>query len=166
MVFSSTVFLFFFLPIVFLVYYNPFFKKRLFRNYVLLFFSLVFYAWGEPLFVFLMIFSIMFTWIMGILISKRIEKKKILIIGIVYHISVLFIFKYWSFVFNQMNVFFNFSRGGGNCPSNWDFLFFFSAYVLFVRCVLWKIYSTEKYTICRALCGFFSAVDCGAYCSL
>ena len=56
--FSSTVFLFLFLPLTILIYYNPIWKGRRFRNYFLLFASLLFYAYGAPLFVFLMIMAI------------------------------------------------------------------------------------------------------------
>lgn len=66
MVFSSTVFLFLFLPLVLIGYYNPVFRGRKFRNVFLLLASLAFYAWGEPVFVFLMIFSIFVTWYIGL----------------------------------------------------------------------------------------------------
>lgn len=65
MVFSSTVFLFLFLPIVVLIYFIPIVKNRTFKNIFLLLASLSFYAWGEPVFVFLMMFSILVTWILG-----------------------------------------------------------------------------------------------------
>ncbi|MDR1379323.1 MAG: hypothetical protein LBJ36_09785, partial [Synergistaceae bacterium] len=74
MVFSSTVFLFLFLPGLLFLYYNPFFlffnsphKGRTFRNTVLLLTSLFFYAWGEPLFVFVMMLSILVNWAFGLL---------------------------------------------------------------------------------------------------
>lgn len=66
MVFSSAVFLFLFLPAVLLVYYNPWVKTRAFRNIFLLLASLGFYAWGEPVFVFLMMISIAVTWLLGL----------------------------------------------------------------------------------------------------
>ena len=67
MVFSSTVFLFYFLPIVLFIYYIV---PKKFKNIVLLIFSIIFYAYGEPKFIFIMIFSIVFTYIFGILINK------------------------------------------------------------------------------------------------
>lgn len=69
MVFSSSLFLFLFLPITILLYYNPFCSSRVFRNSILLIVSLAFYAWGEPLFVFLMLISIFLNWIIGILMT-------------------------------------------------------------------------------------------------
>lgn len=62
MVFSSPVFLLFFLPLVLIVYYNPFLKSRAFRNHALLLASLAFYGWGEPLFVFVMMLSVLINW--------------------------------------------------------------------------------------------------------
>ena len=62
MVFSGNIFLFVFLPVTLLFYFNPFTKKcrdggRTFKNIVLLIASLVFYGWGEPRFVFIMMIS-------------------------------------------------------------------------------------------------------------
>ena len=108
MVFSSTVFLFLFLPIVLVIYYNPIFKSRSFRNIFLLLASLGFYAWGEPIFVFLMILSIILTWALGILISMRKSKAKIvLFIGITYHVTTLFVFKYLTYIAGQLGILLN-----------------------------------------------------------
>ena len=96
MVFSSTIFLFVFLPIVLLLYFNPIFKSRQFRNNVLLIASLFFYAWGEPVFVVLMMFSIFVTWLIGLRAERK--DKISFVFGLIYHIFVLFVFKYLSFV--------------------------------------------------------------------
>ena len=95
MLFSSITFLGFFLPIVLILYYAlPSVK---YRNCVLLLSSLLFYAWGEPKFVLLMIISIIFNFNMGIFISEKESKKKILIFSIIVNLGVLFIFKYLNF---------------------------------------------------------------------
>lgn len=105
MLFSSIVFLGFFLPVVLIVYYViPSIK---YRNCVLLVSSLLFYAWGEPKFVLLMIISIIFNYSMGIFISKRKSRKKILIFSIIVNLIVLFIFKYLGFTCEIINVFIN-----------------------------------------------------------
>ena len=106
MVFSSTTFLFLFLPAVLLVYYNPFLKGRAFRNGFLLLASLAFYGWGEPLFVFLMIGSIFVTWLCGLGLGER-KGKNILIAGTVYHVAVLFVFKYLTFSAQQLGLLLN-----------------------------------------------------------
>lgn len=73
MLFSSIVFLFTFLPIVLILYYV---LPAACRNPVLLLASLVFYAWGEPVYIFLMILSILFNYISGLDIARNLENKK------------------------------------------------------------------------------------------
>ena len=68
MVFSSLLFLFRFLPIVLLGYYS---LPKKFRNLFLLILSLVFYAWGEPTFVILMLVSIVVNYIGGIAVDSK-----------------------------------------------------------------------------------------------
>ena len=111
MVFSSTIFLFLFLPALLLIYYNPIFKGRVFRNVVLLLSSLFFYAWGEPLFVYVMILSVAITWAIGLMISREGDKRKTwLIVGIIFHVLLLFIFKYLSFIADQAGHLFHFEN--------------------------------------------------------
>ena len=69
MLFSSIVFLVYFFPVVFLLYY-VFSFSRMLQNILLLVASLVFYAWGEPVYVFLMMGSILFNSCMGWLVQK------------------------------------------------------------------------------------------------
>lgn len=104
MVFSSTVFLLLFLPIVLVVYYNPILKTRTFKNIFLLLSSLLFYAWGEPIFVFLMLFSIIFTWFIGIKMNKYMNQRPLLILGISFHILLLFTFKYLTFFSSELGL--------------------------------------------------------------
>ena len=106
MVFSSTVFLFLFLPLVIMIYYNPFVKGRKFKNLFLLLASLFFYAWGEPVYVFLMLISISVTWILAFFLRGR-YKKVVLTVEIVYHVGVLFIFKYLTFLTSQLGLILN-----------------------------------------------------------
>ena len=105
MLFSSVVFLFYFFPIVFLLYYLFSFSRTL-QNVLLLCASLVFYAWGEPVYVFLMIGSIVFNSLMGWLVGKQDGKsKKIwLWVTIAVNIAVLFVFKYLGFVLETLGL--------------------------------------------------------------
>lgn len=75
MVFSSTVFLFLFLPLLLLIYFSKFVKTNKVRNIILLISSLVFYAYGEPIYIFLMIVSIVINYLFGLLINKYAGKK-------------------------------------------------------------------------------------------
>ncbi|MGP1599052.1 MBOAT family O-acyltransferase [Catonella sp.] len=106
MVFSSTVFLFLFLPIVIVIYYNPFLRNRRFKNTFLFIASLGFYAWGEPVYVFLMLISIVITWFMAFFIKGN-YKKIILVIGVSYHISILLVFKYITFLALELGILIN-----------------------------------------------------------
>ena len=106
MVFSSTIFLFLFFPLTLILYYLPAFKNhRRTKNYILFFASLFFYSWGEPLFVFLLILSIVITWSIGLVLGKTHgkAKKTYLTIGVVYHIGLLFVFKYFTFFSQEIS---------------------------------------------------------------
>ena len=107
MVFSSTIFLCVYLPLVLLGYYIcP--KKG--RNLFLLIASLVFYAWGEPKYVFLMIFSILVNYIFGRLMDKNRGRQKrmklLLVLSVVIDIGLLSVFKYTDFIITNVNAIF------------------------------------------------------------
>lgn len=94
MVFSSVLFLFRFLPIFFICYFMA--PKRM-RNLVLFFGSLIFYAWGEPVYVVLMLFSTLSDYIHGLLIARYREKpaaKYLLVSSVVINLGLLGFFKY------------------------------------------------------------------------
>lgn len=102
MVFSSAIFLLMFLPVTFIV---NFFLNNKFSNVWLLLASLFFYAWGEPVFVLLMILSIILNWLVGILIAKTKGKKRniILTVGIICNLSLLGYYKYAGFAVSILN---------------------------------------------------------------
>lgn len=107
MVFSSTIFLCVYLPLVLLEYYIcP--KKG--RNLFLLIVSLVFYAWGEPKYVFLMIFSILVNYIFGRLMDKNRGRQKrmklLLVLSVVIDLGLLSVFKYTDFIITNVNAIF------------------------------------------------------------
>ena len=96
MVFSSLVFLWIFLPIVFIGYFIV--PKKL-KNVFLLLGSLIFYAWGEPKYILLMICSIMINYVIGLLMDKSENRKKLLLIcAIIINIVILGYFKYFNFL--------------------------------------------------------------------
>lgn len=99
MVFSSLVFLFVFLPLVLLLYFVVPFK---FKNIVLLVFSLFFYAWGEPVYIFLMLISIVVNYILGIWVEKK-RKLLILWVGIGINLLILGYYKYYGFLIELIN---------------------------------------------------------------
>lgn len=107
MVFSSLLFLFYFLPAVLLVY---FLTPHKYRNSVLLVFSLFFYAWGEPLYILLMLFAIGADFAFGRCIhanlsrGSRIGAKKVLILSVILNLSLLGFFKYADFLIEALNL--------------------------------------------------------------
>lgn len=106
MVFSSLLFLFRFLPVILLAYYIV---PHRFRNLVLLIFSLVFYAWGEPVYIILMLASILISYTGGILVHRFKKAKKMkaasvtLIVSCVASLSLLAFFKYAGFAVETVN---------------------------------------------------------------
>lgn len=104
MVFSSITFLFYFLPIVLALYYLV---SNKFKNLILLISSFIFYFYGEPKYVLLMAFSIISTYICGILVDKyRGTKtaKLFLILEIIISIGLLIYFKYADFIIKNINL--------------------------------------------------------------
>lgn len=108
MVFSNIFFLYVFLPALFLAYFVI--KNDAYRRAVLIAFSLVFYAWGEPIYVFLMIGLVLADYIFGLLISKTRQvwlRKFWLVIAIVSNLSILGVYKYLGFFTETLNFIFN-----------------------------------------------------------
>ena len=107
MLFSSITFLFYFLPIVIALYFIIPKKYLWFRNLALLAASLIFYSWGEPIYVFLMIYSACFNWYMAREIEKSRERgstgRADLVFTIAVDVMILCFFKYFSFVMDNIN---------------------------------------------------------------
>lgn len=98
MVFSSLLFLFWFIPIFFAVYYI---LPARFRNTALFIGSIIFYAWGEPKFLILIFISIIVNYIAGILMHK--SPKLVLTLALVFDFAMLFVFKYTGFFIGNIN---------------------------------------------------------------
>ena len=99
MLFTSISFLYYFLPIVLILY---FVVPKKFKNFVLFASSIIFYFCGEPIYTFLMIGEILVSYIGAILLEKY-KKKSILIILLTIHIGALGLFKYADFTINNLN---------------------------------------------------------------
>lgn len=108
MVFSNLVFLFMFLPIVLAAY---FLLPKMFKNFILLLASLVFYAWGEPKYVILMLVSIVMNYIFGLMVHKfrnQIGYKKMTVaLAVIANIGLLGYYKYSNFLIENMNSLFD-----------------------------------------------------------
>jgi len=104
MVFSSITFLFLFLPVVLLIYFLS--PTRL-KNHVLLAASLIFYAWGEKVFVLVMVVSILVNYASALLIERFRERKRdrvVLIVSLVANLGLLVAFKYANFLADNLNI--------------------------------------------------------------
>ncbi|MBE6856138.1 MAG: MBOAT family protein [Ruminococcus sp.] len=108
MVFSSLFFLYLFLPLCIFAYAAAGSIKN--KNTVLIVFSLLFYAWGEPVYVILMLFSALINFVAGLLMEKYRGRKgdfAVAFIAVFYNLLMLGIFKYSGFVVENINAFFN-----------------------------------------------------------
>ena len=99
MLFGSLTFLFLFFPLVSAVYYIA--PNLYLKNIILLLFSFLFYAWGEPVHLFLMMFSILLAYLCGLMIEKGEHRRFWLFIGVAGLLGMLFYFKYWNFIFGH-----------------------------------------------------------------
>ena len=100
MLFSSIPFLYYFLPLVLVCYFCVPFR---WKNFILLFFSLIFYSWGEPRYIFLMVLSILLGYIEGILIERKKHSRLILAGACCIHLGLLMYFKYIDFLIGNLN---------------------------------------------------------------
>ncbi len=100
MVFSSVSFLYYFLPITLIFY---FLMPQKIKNLVLLIMSLIFYFYGEPRYIIVLIFSCFYNYYFGKLIEKSKNKKAYLIINLITNFGILFYFKYFNFFLENIN---------------------------------------------------------------
>ena len=103
MVFASITFLYYFLP-VFLILYFVVPKK--YKNLVLLLFSLIFYFYGEPKYILLMLIEVLFAYFMTLSLEKN-KSKSLLIVVVSFHLLLLCIFKYFNFIISNINSIFS-----------------------------------------------------------
>lgn len=103
MVFSSISFIYYFLPCVILAY---FLVPKKFKNFILFISSMIFYIYGEPKFVLVMLLDILIAYISGLLMEKY-DKKTILCFSVSIVFTILFVFKYLDFAILNVNKFLN-----------------------------------------------------------
>ena len=105
MVFASVTFLYYFLPIFLILY---FIVPKKYKNIVLLIFSIIFYFYGEPKYILLMLIEVLFSYFMTLSLEKN-KSKSLLAVIISFHIFLLCVFKYFNFIITNINSIF-----GGN----------------------------------------------------
>ena len=105
MVFSSITFIYYFLPIVLLIY---FLVPNKYKNFILLISSLLFYFYGEPVYIWVLLLSCFINYMSALLIEKnRKNSKKILILTIIIDLGLLMYFKYTNFFIDNINMLLN-----------------------------------------------------------
>lgn len=110
MVFSSILFLFYFFPIVLVLYFA---SPKKFRNVILFVASLIFYAWGEPVYIILMLITITIGFFSGKVLDRFLKSgqqkqaKLVVILTIIVDLGILGFFKYGDFLLNNLNAWFN-----------------------------------------------------------
>ncbi|MCD8212440.1 MAG: MBOAT family protein [Oscillospiraceae bacterium] len=108
MVFADLFFVYIFFPLCLIAYFLA--RNLNQKNIVLIVFSLIFYAWGEPVYVLLLLFSAVFNWFMGLQIGKRKDMasgKAVTAIAIIVNLFFLVVFKYSGFVVENLNAIFS-----------------------------------------------------------
>lgn len=116
MVFSSNIFLFFFLPIFLVVY---FLTPKKFRNYTLLLFSLVFYAYGAPDFLLLLVGECVVNYyLVHSMVKAQRGKKLLCALSIIISLGILLYFKYAGFIFENLLAFFQIVAPTGTLTSH------------------------------------------------
>ena len=107
MVFSSILFLFLYLPLTLGIYYIT---PRRWRNLALLVLNLIFYGWGEPIYVLIMIFSILVDYSHGLLIARHRENdrfcRKVVASSVIINLGLLVFFKYYDFIVTNLRAVF------------------------------------------------------------
>ena len=106
MVFSSILFMFIYLPVVLFLYYISPVK---WRNPILFVANMIFYGWGEPVYIILMLVSLTINYINGILIGKwrHVDDKKaktVLVVNVVLNLALLGFFKYYNLFAETLNM--------------------------------------------------------------
>ncbi len=127
MVFSSVIFIGVFLPVFLAIYFlSPNVK---FKNFVLVVFSLIFYAWGEPVWITALLFSSLIDYVNGLIIGKYPNGRKAkaaLLSSLILNLGLLGVFKYSGFIVTNINTVFNISLPvpGFNLPLGISFYTF------------------------------------------
>lgn len=106
MIFSSITFLYYFLPITLLLY---FIVPKKYKNIILLIMSLIFYFYGEPRYILILLFSCLFNYYYGRYLEKKEGKarKNLLILNLIVNFGMLFYFKYFHFFLDNINSIFH-----------------------------------------------------------
>ncbi len=157
MIFSRLFFLYLFFPICILCYFAA--KKTSYRNVILTVFSLVFYAWGEPVFLGLIIASALANYLLGLLADSYKDKtlgKLTLAVGLILNCGLLVGLKYTGFVMENLNHFFSLSLPVPDLPLPLGISFFtFRAVSYLIDCAWGKVHAERNFLTFLLYMSFF-----------
>ena len=145
MSFSDLFFLYLFLPICLLIYYRA--KKIRTRNLVLIIFSLIFYAWAEPLWILLLLLSSVVNWFFGIQIEihkDQSSQKAFVALAIIYNLAMLVAFKYTGFFAENLNALFKLSLPVPQVSQPIGLSFYTFRAISYILDVYWGKYKSQK----------------------
>ena len=161
MLFSSITFLFLFLPIMLAVYYIA---PPQWKNLLLLAGSLIFYAWGEPVYIILMILSILLNYFCGMDIENKSENeakaKRSLVFAITVNIVLLVFFKYFGFLVESTNTLFGISIPYRELALPIGISFYTFQEISYCRCISRQGKGTAESGEVCAVCIHVSAAGC------
>ena len=103
MIFASITFLYYFLPLFLILY---FIVPKKYKNIVLLIFSFIFYFYGEPKYILLMIIEVLFSYYMTLSLEKN-KSRSLLAVIVSFHLLLLCVFKYFNFIIDNINTIFS-----------------------------------------------------------
>jgi len=146
MLFSDLFFLYFFLPLCFILYYLAKSTKR--RNIVLVIFSLFFYAFGEPVKILLLLLSVGVNYVIGLLIADDKTRGKsgkvFLVIGLVFDIGMMGVFKYTDFIIDNINALTGLSIAHSGIVMPLGISFFTFQILSYIIDVYWENVTAQK----------------------
>ena len=158
MVFSSLVMIYVFLPIVLLLYFLS--PNRL-KNLILLVSGLLFYAWGEPVYIWVMIVSSTVDYMAGLIINKYDDNPKIrklaLIISMIVDLGFLVVFKYSGFFVSNINNLLGANIPIPDLPLPIGISFYTFQSMSYTIDLYWRLFN---------LCITISAIGCRTYCKV
>ena len=163
MSFSDLFFLYLFLPVCLLIYYRS--RTLRIRNLILIIFSLIFYAWAEPVWIVLLIVSSVVNWFLGLQIvdKKGAPVQKVLVgAAVVYNIAMLLIFKYSGFFVENLNTVFRLSLAVPKTAQPIGLSFYTFRAISYILDVYWgKNEPQKKFSLFLLYLSFFPHMTAG-----
>ena len=163
MSFSDLFFLYLFLPVCLLIYYKA--ARIRTRNLILIIFSIIFYAWAQPLWVILLLASAAVNWILGLQIQSRKtpdSQKPFVAIAVIYNLAMLLAFKYTGFFAENLNAMFRLSLPVPQISQPIGLSFYTFRAISYILDVYWGKYKPQrKFSLFLLYLSFFPHMTAG-----